>query len=684
MVDYFEEVKKITNLNISDELLTALVFEMSRFSDKEFTTKIKNIQKTQNIIIDTPTRKNLRKKFYYGNYCSIKTPYQIPYYDYYTDEDIKRAFKDCYERLNTYDSDKIIKSMKKRLDDLKNRVADNNYMKTWLEHYNMRRQNKLYSFVAFKLNQKIFASSNYDENIITDFVSKTYQDLENYRHLAIIIEGEIFNQNKECITWNLLYKAGIYAENFIQFKDQFTPFHKEKQIQNLTDFLNERHIKNAPSLAKNFYTNISTGYKYEDCYISNDQNFKILLYKKIELDTTKIPCPSCNTTIQSGNSYPEMFLKSWECKNPSCPDRSKSGRGKRFDEYGTYRYFKLVENDKDNLIDDKLYQAFRRDIFDHQNNWQEFLIKEYTFAKENIFMKNCEIKETYHRKNVNPEIAKIQSPPNAIPIYSELPIVKLYQNILKNIEFKTGNYLLKNDLEIINDNSSYYLQRLKPGQIGTVITSPPYYNAREYSKWSTMLMYFVDMLINCKAIYNSLAKNSYYLYNIGDIVSEDNVYVVSNMSKRRVQLGFLSSMIFELAGYTLTGNIIWDKGEVQSKRNSTINLVSGYVKCINCYEHILVFRKGKYEKLSNSVKQINPVIKINNKGENLYKHTAPYPIELVELIRPYVNNQLYILDPFLGSGTTLKWCKENHFKGIGTELNKDYFELCKENVRKTK
>jgi DNA modification methylase len=193
-------------------------------------------------------------------------------------------------------------------------------------------------------------------------------------------------------------------------------------------------------------------------------------------------------------------------------------------------------------------------------------------------------------------------------------------------------------------------------------------------------MYFTDMLINCKAVYNALAPDSYYLYNIGDIVSEDNIYVVSNMSKHRVQLGFLSSMIFELAGYSLTGNIIWDKGEVQSKRNSTVNLVSGYVKCINCYEHILVFRKGSFERLSNSVAQITPVIKINSKGENTYKHTAPYPLELVELLRPYVQQELYILDPFLGSGTTLKWCRKNHFKGIGTELNQTYFELCKGNI----
>ena len=678
-MNYFNEVKKITNLDIPDSLLTSLVFEISRFLDKQYTASVQSIQKKYNVVIDSPTRKIMRKKFYYGDFCSLESPYSISKCTY-EQEYIDKAFEDCYQRLNTYDPEKIISSMKKRLEDLKNNVESDSNMDTWLKYYDTRRANKLYSFVAFRLDQDIFSSSDYNENIITDFIAKTYEGLENYRYLAIIVQGEIYNKRNECITWNLLYKSGIYAENFINYTEKFFPFHKEKQINSLISFLEERHIYNATTLAEHFYSGMSTGFKYEDCYISDNQDCKILIYKKIELDNSNVPCPSCNTTIQSGNSYPEIFLRSWECKNPSCPDRSKSGRGKRFDEYGVYRYFKLVENDEGNLISTDLYQAFRRDIFNHENDWMEFLIKEYTFSKEKIFMCNCQITQSFNRTLVNPDIESMSFPKNSASTYDKLPIVDFYKGILNNTQFSTGKVKLKEELEIINDNSSYYLQQLKPGQIGTAITSPPYYNAREYSQWSTMLMYFVDMLINCKAIFNTLADNSYYLYNIGDIVSEDNIYVASNMSKHRVQLGFLSSMIFEIAGYTLTGNIIWDKGEVQSKRSSTVNLISGYVKCVNCYEHILVFRKGKYEKLSNSVEQITPVIKINSKGENTYKHTAPYPLELVELVRPYINKKLYILDPFLGSGTTLKWCKNNHFKGIGTELNKVYYELCKENI----
>ncbi|MBR2741525.1 site-specific DNA-methyltransferase [Candidatus Saccharibacteria bacterium] len=674
-----KQVKEFVQLDIPDDFLIALVFEMSRFADKSFTAEIKKLQKKYNVVIDTPTRKLLRKKFYYGSFYLSETPYNIPTYSY-KEPEIEEAFADFYHRLKTYDPDKIISSMQKRIEDLKNSQASDSHMAEWLKQYDKRRANKLYSMTVIKLDQELFKSSRYNQSILTDFIVKIYDALENYRHLAIVVEGEIYDQQKHCITWELLYKAGIFAENFIQFKDKFGPFHKDQQIKNLTEFLKSRKVKNSASLAANFYDSISTGFKYEDCYISDNQYTKILIYKKIQLDQSHIPCPSCNTIIQSGNSYPEMFLRSWECKNPSCPDRSKSGRGKRFDEYGTYRYFKLVEKNENNLVSPTLYQNFHRDIFSAKNEWMGFLIKEYTFSKENIFLYNCTAKKLYHRKIVSPKLKKMTAPNNAVAGYDDLPIVKFYREVLKNKSFKTGKQKIKSDLEVINADSSEYLQSLAPGQIGTAITSPPYYNAREYSSWSTLIMYYVDMLINSRAVYNALAPNSYYLYNIGDIVSEDNIYVVSNMSKRRAQLGFLSAMVFEIAGFTLTGNIIWDKGEVQSKRNSTINLVSGYVKCVNCYEHILVFRKGPFAKLSNSVECITPVIKINSKGENTYKHTAPYPLDLVELIRPYLNQDLYVLDPFLGSGTTLKWCKINGFKGVGTELNETYYELCKKNL----
>jgi DNA modification methylase len=678
----FREVKQRIDLNIEDKLLAAILFEMSKFYDKEFIKAIRKKQKEEKIVIDSPNRKILRKKYYYGNFFDIKSPFSIEQLSYdNVSDDIEEISKDCLKRLNTYNPEKIIQSMKQRLEDLQDSTKSDSHAKKWLEQYDKKRKNTPYSMLIFRLNQKIFEKNSYNEEILFDFIKRTYNSLENYRYMSLIIEGEIFNKKNECITWNLLYKAGIYAENFVSFKDKFFPFHKEKQIDSLSAFLSSRNIKNSVDLSKQFYKTISTGYKFEDCYISDNQDCKILLFKKIALDKNPVPCPSCNTTITRGNSYPEMFLKSWECANPSCPDRSKSGRGKRFDEYGVYRYFKLVEGLPENKIGSDLYQNWHRDVFNHTLDYREFLIKEYTFANEKIYCENINFQNQYSRIIQQKNRLKETNTDIFHDTYDDLPIVKFFKNVSLGYHFTERQTItLKNNIEIINDDSSKYLQKLKENQINAAITSPPYYNAREYSQWQNMLMYFIDMLVNCKSVYSVLKKDSYYLYNIGDIVAEDNVYVVSNMSKRRVQLGFLSCMIFEIAGYTLTGNIIWDKGEVQSKRNSTVNLASGYVKCVNCYEHIFVFKKGKFEKISNKVLRLAPVIKINSKGENTYKHTAPYPQDLVELIRPYIKNDGYILDPFLGSGTTLKWCKQNDFKGIGIEMNKEYYNLCKSNV----
>lgn len=77
-----------------------------------------------------------------------------------------------------------------------------------------------------------------------------------------------------------------------------------------------------------------------------------------------------------------------------------------------------------------------------------------------------------------------------------------------------------------------------------------------------------------------------------------------------------------------------------------------------------------------------------NKEEWALKHPAMFPIMLVErLIEIYTNseNQI-ILDPFMGSGSTLIAAQNKGLKGIGFEINKDYIAMTKkrlEDVYKT-
>lgn len=673
-MDKLNEIKKLLPTNIEENLVISAIFDMIRKYDSLFVKELKKIKKEKGVTIDSIERNNLRKAYYY----SLPNKYNIKFE--YNNEQLSLALDDFTERLKNYDSNLIISSLIKRIDDVgSNRIKNNTT--EWLDYYNKKRQKSSYSLIILKIDQKLFSRLNFNLDRLTSFIVNTYSDLENYRYLIIVFDGIIQNKDKDDVTWKLIYKLSIFAENFVQFKRNFFAFHKEKQIKRLELFLDERDISNSKSLASQFYENISCGFKFEDCYLSSDLNKKILVFKKIELDENNVPCPSCMSTIQSGNSYPEMFLRSWECKNPNCPDRSKSGRGKRFDEYGTYRYFKLSENNKNNIISNEMYKDWHRDIFDKDLDYVSYLIKAYSWNNEHVYFVNFdEVNQSFERNiTINKDLEKFDI--SGIK-FNELPIYKLFKNLFEQIRLLklNGSKKLINELEIINDNSASYLTKLLPNQIGGAITSPPYYNAREYSKWGNLIMYLIDMMINANSVYYSLCNDAYYLYNIGDIVSEDNIYIKSNMSRRRIQLGFLSCLIFEIIGYDLSGNIIWDKGEVQSKRNSTINLFSGYLKPVNCYEHMFIFKKGQRKTEQSKIIKISPVIKINSKGENKYKHSAPYPIDLVEEIRNYAIKDKYILDPYLGSGTTLVWCKKNKYKGLGIELNCEYYNLCKENI----
>jgi len=77
-----------------------------------------------------------------------------------------------------------------------------------------------------------------------------------------------------------------------------------------------------------------------------------------------------------------------------------------------------------------------------------------------------------------------------------------------------------------------------------------------------------------------------------------------------------------------------------------------------------------------------------NKEEWALKHPAMFPIMLVERIIDIFTNSKdqVILDPFMGSGSTLIAAQNKGLKGIGFEINKEYVTMAKnrlENVYKT-
>ena len=141
-----------------------------------------------------------------------------------------------------------------------------------------------------------------------------------------------------------------------------------------------------------------------------------------------------------------------------------------------------------------------------------------------------------------------------------------------------------------------FLRRMDSESIQLMVTSPPYYNARDYSQWETLDDYLDEMSSIIKECYRVLDNHRPFVFNVGDIFDNDNKHTKSSWGKRRIPLGAYFTAIFEEHGFQFVDDFIWDKGEVQTQRHKNGNRPYPlYQYPINCYEHIFVFYKHRLD-----------------------------------------------------------------------------------------
>lgn len=120
------------------------------------------------------------------------------------------------------------------------------------------------------------------------------------------------------------------------------------------------------------------------------------------------------------------------------------------------------------------------------------------------------------------------------------------------------------------------------------------------------------------------------------------------------------------------------------------------------HDDILMFTKGKtftfnldavrvpqkYYRSVNNMRGANPgdvweVSHIHYCQENRQQHPTQKPEALMErMVLASTNEQDSVLDPFSGSGTTLRVCQQLNRKCIGFEINPKYVELIQERLSK--
>lgn len=305
-------------------------------------------------------------------------------------------------------------------------------------------------------------------------------------------------------------------------------------------------------------------------------------------------------------------------------------------------------------------------------------------------------------------------------------------------------------MKLYNNDCLKIMGDIADKSVDLLVTSPPYYNAREYSQWNTVEDYMRDMKYAFTEVYRILRNHHYIVVNVGDVTCQVGS---SKWSVRKLPLGAKFTMMLEDIGFEFIDDYIWDKGEPQTKRHLGNPPYPFYQYPVNCYEHILIFAKHELDKTkipcpdcheiitqSNSqtgigvqswecknpncptksehgrgkrfsarsimmnnyktsenlidedfvkkwrrdIVRINPVIKINSKGENKVGHSAPYPEDIPEMaIRYFSGVGDVVLDCFMGSGTTGKVAKMLNRDFIGIELDENYFNIAKERIERS-
>ena len=178
-------------------------------------------------------------------------------------------------------------------------------------------------------------------------------------------------------------------------------------------------------------------------------------------------------------------------------------------------------------------------------------------------------------------------------------IIKLiHQDQYQNSDKKLNKFLnsSKSNVKVIWGDCLTALKKMESESMHLMVTSPPYYNAREYSQWKNINEYLEDMRAVIRESWRVLDNHRVWVFNVGDIFDNPKTYTKSVWGKQRIPLGAYFTKIFEEEGFTFVDDFIWDKGEVQSQRQKNAdNPYPLYQYPINSYEHILIFHKHRLD-----------------------------------------------------------------------------------------
>ena len=277
---------------------------------------------------------------------------------------------------------------------------------------------------------------------------------------------------------------------------------------------------------------------------------------------------------------------------------------------------------------------------------------------------------------------------------------KVYQiNHNKPCRLVKKNFLQINDTSHkIYIKNAMNMKELENNSIHLMVTSPPYFNAKMYTKKPlkgdlgnihNLNEWFEQIGAVWKEVFRVLQPGRKAFINIMNLpVRTEKGFRTLNLVGRTIE-------VMEEIGFIFKRDIIWHKTNGVRAHFGTYPYPGG-ILINNMHEFILEFNKmdkkgfNKYGHLTKKQKEDSKLdkefwlsikntdvwkMKPENSGDNR-SHVAPFPYELpYKLIKAFTYIGETVLDPFLGSGSTIKASADLKRNSVGYEIAPEIAEM---------
>jgi site-specific DNA-methyltransferase (adenine-specific) len=245
-------------------------------------------------------------------------------------------------------------------------------------------------------------------------------------------------------------------------------------------------------------------------------------------------------------------------------------------------------------------------------------------------------------------------------------------------------------------DSRELLRDIPSQTIQLVVTSPPYWNARDYEHklqigYNQTFDEYADSLMKVwEESVRALLPDGKIAVNIG------NIYYNKNGEKRKTTANLTNLVWDQLNSFDnmrFMGTIYWEKSTMRKQKV----LMGSYpypstFLISTAFEAIFVFRKIGNRKVAKKIKELSRITKDEFRAyrnpswriNGVYNgHPAAFPSELPRrLIKMYSFVGDIVLDPYLGSGTTSIEAARLARNSIGLEVNRKFLEVMKKLIYK--